>query len=488
MNGTFVDRTRELAALEQFWTSGKAECLPVVGRRRVGKTYLLERFAAGKRHVYYRCQLKSSDEQVAMLGASLAELADDPVLTAQPPASWPALFATIERLAASERLLLILDEIPYWVARDESIPSILQNWWDSRGRSLNLMLVFCGSAVQMMEKLLTGDAPLAGCLTGRMSVRPLDFRSATDLLQFTDPIDNLTAYGILGGIPLYLTFFRRDRSIRDNILASIASSSSRLYVEPQTVFAAHHEVFAADQALAVLRALARGKHKWSDILQASSVTATQLGRTMDLLTGDMALVERVLPVTESHASRAYFTQYHLADQFFRFWFRFIEPNQGALEFGNEATIVDAIMERLSEHLGSSFETICRDWVRLANAAGALPVRLTSVGSWWSANHEIDVVGVDEDNRVVLTGECKWQSQPLGWDDLEKYLSHVRELGPLLHPNAIHLLFSKTGFHDSVRQWASDNGARLMTPELLLQPFASTWAARPTPLPQQPKPA
>ena len=79
----------------------------------------------------------------------------------------PALFAAIERLTQSDRLLLVLDELPYWVARDESVPSILQNWWDERGHTLNLMLVLCGSAVQMMERLLSGPAPLAGCTTAR---------------------------------------------------------------------------------------------------------------------------------------------------------------------------------------------------------------------------------------------------------------------------------------------------------------------------------
>lgn len=445
--------------------------MPVVGRRRAGKTSLLERFAENKRHIYYRCQLKPSNEQLALLGASLAERSDDPVLLAQPPASWPAVFATIERLATTERLLLILDEIPYWVARDESVPSILQNWWDSRGRALNVMIILCGSAVQMMEKLLTGEAPLAGCLAGRLPVRPLGFRAAAELLHFADAADNLAAYGILGGIPLYLSFFRPERSIRDNIRAAIASPTSRLYIEPQSVFAAHHASYDTSRALAVLRAIADGKHKWSDIIQASGLTATQLRRMMDLLTGDLALVERVLPVTEGQASRAYFIQYHLTDPFFRFWFRFIEPNQGALEFGHEDHIVGAIMTRLSEHLSPAFKAVCRDWVRLANARGVLPAPVVRVGKWWNAEHEIDVVGVDENRRVVLTGEWKWQSQPMRWDDLERYLRHVRQLGDILSPSVLHLLFAKSGFHPSVQHWASQNAARLLTPTSLLAPFS-----------------
>src|SRR5947209_12389183 len=119
----FVDREQEVAALEAFWASGRAQCIPVTGRRRVGKTFLIEHFAAGKRVVYYRCQLRGTSEQLPLLGEALAELTDDPVIRAQPPTTWAAVFALVERLADAGRLLLVLDEIPYWVARDESLPS-----------------------------------------------------------------------------------------------------------------------------------------------------------------------------------------------------------------------------------------------------------------------------------------------------------------------------------------------------------------------------
>jgi hypothetical protein len=467
---TLVDRERELAELERLWRSRRAECIPVSGRRRVGKTFLLEHFATGKRVVYYRCHLSGSAEQLPQLGAALAELAGDPVLLAQPPATWPAVFALVERLAESDRLLLVLDEIPYWVARDDAVPSILQNWWDRRGRQLNLMLVLCGSAVQMMERLLTGDAPLAGCVTGRLPVRPFHFRAAAQLLGLRDPVDCLTTYGILGGVPLYLSFFDRERTLRKNLLTAVATPTARLYVEPQAVFAAHHASYDARQALNVLRAIARGKHRWSEIAGAAGITATHLGRVMEPLIGDLGLVERVLPVTEQRESRAYFVQYHLTDNFFRFWFRFIEPNTGHIEFGDSERVVDGILAELSDHMGLPFESMCRDWVRLASAAGALSVRAGRVGSWWTVDHQVDVAGTDEAGRVAITGECKWTNRRFGWAELETYLSHVQAMGPLVRPDALHLLFSKSGFTPEVERWARQARARLLAPPSLLAPF------------------
>ena len=190
------------------------------------------------------------------------------------------------------------------------------------------------------------------------------------------------------------------------------------------------------------------------------------------LIGDLGLVERMLPVTERKESRTYRIQYHLTDNIFRFWFRFIEPNQGHIEFGDAERVVDSITTQLPEYLGLSFEAICRDWVRLASAAGALPERVAAVGTWWGPNDEVDVVGLDANGDVVITGECKWQNQPFDWYKLQTYLGHVRALAGTtrVRADALHLLFSKTGFDEQVREWAVGTRARLLTPGDLLAPF------------------
>lgn len=469
---TFVNRAFELQALERFWLLRSAQCIPVMGRRRVGKTFMLEHFSSTRQTVYFRCELRGTAEQLPLLGAALARLAGDPILQAQPPATWPTVFTLIERLAEKQRLLLVLDELPIWATCDESMPSVLQNWWDERGRYLNLMLLLCGSAVQMMERLLTGEAPLAGCVTGRLVVRPFRLRSAAEMLRYPDPLDTLTTYGIVGGVPLYLSYFQAERSIRENILGAILSPTSRLYVEPQAVFAAHHQAYNAPQALAALRAIARGRHRWSDIAEGSGLAATQLARIMDPLIGDLGLVERVLPVTERHETKTYWPQYHLADNFFRFWFRFVEPNQGAIEFGDVEAVADGIMAALPEYLGLPFEAMCREWLGLASAAGLLPERVAAVGSWWNANHQVDVVGLDAARQVAVTGECKWRNQGFTWADLQTYLGHVAALSAVhpVRPDVLHLLFSRAGFDERVQSWAATSHARLLGSADLLMPL------------------
>jgi hypothetical protein len=321
----------------------------------------------------------------------------------------------------------------------------------------------------MMEELFSGRAPMAGCMTGRVVVPPFTFRAAAELLPFPDPADALAAYGILGGIPLYLTQFRPERSIEENIARAVASPNTRLYVEPRSVFAETHRSFNPQQAMAVLRAIAHKNHSWSKIRDATRLTESALAAVMDRLTEDLCLVERLLPVTEKHATRSYHTQYRITDNFFLFWFTFIEPNPGGVEWDGGAQVAAEIMAELSGYMGGVFEDMCRDWTALANIAGALPVRIRDVGQWWIANHQVDVVGIDARNRVVLTGEAKWTSG-FDADDLETYLSHVRAMGDVVSSDAHHVLFSKGGFADPVRRWAARTQATLCMPADMLAPF------------------
>jgi len=130
------------------------------------------------------------------------------------------------------------------------------------------------------------------------------------------------------------------------------------------------------------------------------------------------------------------------------------------------------MAALPEFLGLPFEAMCREWVGLASAAGKFPERVAAVGSWWNANHQLDVVGLDASRQVAVTGECKWRNQGFTWSDLQTYLGHLAALGTTqtVRPDVYHLLFSKAGFDERVQAWAAGTRARLLSPADLLAPF------------------
>ena len=329
----------------------------------------------------------------------------------------------------------------------------------------------------MMERLLTGEAPLAGCLTGRLQVRPFDFRAAARLLDIVDPIEALTAYGILGGVPLYLSFFRPDLSTRANILQEIATPTARLYVEPAAVFAAPTPPTTPRK-----RSRPPGDCTWGPSLVGYDPRNGPLSRATRTRPGaaDRRSGTGRTRAADDRAARLARLPYAVPPdrQLLPLLVSVIEPNQGALEFGAAERVVDGIMAGLSDYMGLPFEALCRDWVRPGRRAAAAErgdarrSRRRQVGTWWNPTHEVDVVGLDAQRQVAVAGECKWRNQGFTWGDLQTYLAHVQALAleAPVRPDALHLLFSKAGFDQRVATWAAGTRARLLGPADLLAPF------------------
>jgi len=149
---TFHDRTDEIALLEERWTEAadsRGQFFVVWGRRRVGKTELIAEFLRGKRGAVFEATSGTESDQLADLARVLGQLApDNPLLGAQPFASWEVALAAVAELCRSQPLALALDEYQYLAAANPNLGSILPNWWGATGRHLPLMLILSGSAVR----------------------------------------------------------------------------------------------------------------------------------------------------------------------------------------------------------------------------------------------------------------------------------------------------------------------------------------------------
>jgi hypothetical protein len=190
--GVFLNREREIEWLEQGWTSGGPELRILYGRRRVGKSALLDQFASEKRHVTYQAVEGSSADQLRDLTAAILACEDDPVLRAAPLANWDAALAHLTRMTASGRLLVVLDEYQYAAESDPTLASRLQRWWSREAVRLPIYLVICGSYVRFFVKnVLTG--PAYGRNTGLLQLQPLGYRQAAGFFPKWPAEDKLRA-------------------------------------------------------------------------------------------------------------------------------------------------------------------------------------------------------------------------------------------------------------------------------------------------------
>ncbi len=267
----FIDRERELAFLERVWTSDRAELLVVYGRRRVGKTALLRTFCAERSQTFWVASLSSE----ALLRQSFTQAVWATTHPERPEpgftyATWPRAFEALADLALTQRHVVVLDEFPYLVHAEGSVPSVLQQVWDERLQHTRLLLILCGSHIGMMEQeVLLYRAPLYGRRTGQIRLRPLPLRAATAFFPRYTPVEQIEAYAVLGGIPAYLGQFDDRVPLLTNIEHHIVAMDSYLYLEPQ--FLLREELREPHNYFAILQAIAQGRTRLNEIAQATGL-------------------------------------------------------------------------------------------------------------------------------------------------------------------------------------------------------------------------
>src|SRR4028119_2006037 len=178
-----LDRESEWAELVRIWQRRGPELLFVLGRRRVGKSYLLGRFAREVRGIYYQATKRTESEQLLRLSSIVGAHFDDPALQRGVPfPEWESLFEYVTDRAAGEPFLIVLDEFPYLSASAPALPSILQALWDHRWPDTRIKLVLSGSHITAMRQFEEADQPLYGRRTGRIDVEPFDYLNAARFL------------------------------------------------------------------------------------------------------------------------------------------------------------------------------------------------------------------------------------------------------------------------------------------------------------------
>jgi AAA+ ATPase superfamily predicted ATPase len=393
--------------LADLWSSNRPELAFILGRRRVGKSFLLSRFAREVGGFYYQATRRTEAEQIATLSAALGDRFDDAALRhGVPLPDWEHLLGYLSERAGRERLLVVLDEFPYLVDSAPALPSILQAWLDHSAAGTRIKLVLSGSHISAMRQLEGADQPLYGRRTRRFVVAPFGVNHIGAFVPGYSPQDRLIAYGALGGLPGHLALLDPSQDIASNGSALLLDPSSRLADEAQHML----DAFLADAVVhySIVEAIATGDQTWKGITNRTGRSGGALHRAMDWLVG-MEVVERVTPITEARPERSKRTLYRIADPYVAFWHRFVSPLAavGSIGLVDPRRLWDtAIVPRLDDYMGGVFEQACRQAVR----AGVLtlPFAPVRVGEWWDAGsrEQLDVVALDGDGGL-FAAECKW---------------------------------------------------------------------------------
>jgi len=446
---TFYDRTEELDALNTAFGSPDHDFYVVYGRRRVGKTELLKEFCADRPHIYFLAAQEAEDRQREKFVEKVADHFDDRVPRID---GWDQALDYLGEKLATERIVVAIDEFPYLVEENDSLPSYLQSFVDEQLRETESMLVLCGSSVSTMESEVLGhESPLYGRRTGQIDLQPFSFRQSQAVIDY-DIENAIRSFAVTGGTPMYLTLFDYDLPLEKNIRTQILSPTAVLYNEPE--FLLRTELRNPARYMSILEAIATGHTTPNEISGATGIDSGPLSKYLQTLRR-LRLIDREVPVTAS-AKQSKRSRYHVADEFLRFWFRFVEPNRSSIQEAPDVVYDGTIEPNLPDHVATTFEDVCREAVWAAIRRGHLE-SYSEVGRWWYGEDEIDIVGLAPDADRILFAECKWTSEPVGpalVSQLREKAERVR-WGPDTRDEDF-ALFSKSGFVDGVADDVDEN--------------------------------
>ncbi|MBW3079157.1 ATP-binding protein [Bifidobacterium simiiventris] len=459
----FIGREDDLSFLQDCYEDPRAQLVILYGRRRVGKTETLAHFSKDHPTLFFSAQMGTREEQLEQFSRVMFEAGAPAGKYLSRYADWHAALDDLDALpvpADGRRRLIIIDEFPYLVKSDPSLPSILQNMWDHKLRHANLMIVLCGSAMSFIEKeILSEKAPLYGRATGVLKMQPMPYWDAVKFFPDYSDEDKALAYSILGGVPQYLATFLPDRSLAWNVKRYILRRGAALYSEPDVLM--REEFRETSKYSTIIRAIALGDTRLNDIATHTLIPVNALGFYLSSLM-EIGIVEREFPVTAKPVEHAKGTRglYRLADEYFRFWYSFVYPNRSRLDGGDtDGVWDDAVRPMLHDYASHTFERMCAAWLMRKSIRGLLPFHVGRVGRWWDKTDEMDVVAVDGTGSKAIVGECKFRNVPMDPSMLE-----------LLRTRAVKIkaserwlmLFSLGGFTQPLTDIAAaDNAVQLV---------------------------
>lgn len=443
----FIGREKELSDLNEMYSQDKFQLFVLYGRRRVGKTTLLNEFCKNKDNIFYSAEQSNNKLNLEKFSNLVFQYFIENTL--EPFSSWENALIYINERMNNKRLILVFDEFPYLVKKNKALLSELQHLIDHKLQYGNLFIILCGSYMGFMEKEVLGSkSPLFGRRTGQLHMKAFDYHTALQFLEDFTPEDKLKLYGAFGGTPLYLQQIRSDADFETNIKNSFLKTTAYLYEEPLLLL--RQEVQEPGVYSAIIEAIANGYSKSNEISTKIGEETAKCLKYINILC-ELGILYKETPFGEKESSRK--TLYGISDFMFRFWYRYVFGNRTLIETDAAQPLWEKkIKPDYSDYMGIVFEKICKDYLMIQNSKGNLPIMFTKVGRWWGNDSarrtqaEIDLIA--SDGKDYLICECKWKNEKVDMPVLNS-LFEKADAFKKGRRKTWYILFSKSGFTKAV---------------------------------------
>ena len=460
----FIGRTRELESLKEFYDRDGIGMTVIYGRRRIGKSTLINEFVKDKKTIFYTATKVGKNRNLELFSKQVVDLLM-PDIGEISFNTLESVFDFIYKNMGDGKLILVIDELPYWAEKDDSLLSILQKYIDTIWNNKNLKIILCGSALSFMEKkVLSEKSPLFGRRDSQIKLEAFNYLDAAKFVPDYSSEDKAICYGITGGVAKYLSMIDSSKSIDENIIRLFFRTDGYLYDETRNLLT--QEFTDISLVNNIVEQIASGENTLNTIAgKIKEKEPTVLYSLTKLM--NVGLIEKKKCITDEKNKKK--TQYVLKDYMFKFWYEFIPKATSVIEMGQgELYYQKVVKPALHSFMGSVFEEMCRYYTLKQGIAGDYDCFVTSVGTWWGVENitdtngnvreqsaDIDVVALSEIDKKAIIGECKFKNEKI---DKGIYETLIRrgKLIPAKYKIAKYIFFSLSGYTDWFKTLADED--------------------------------
>lgn len=412
----FIGRKAEIQWLNSDYKEDLSKFIVLYGRRRVGKSLLIEKFCEGKKSFSFLAGKEKKTAQIKRFLAGLAQFTGDSLISMVAPTTWDDALKIFDTRRGSEKTVLVLDEFQWMCEKSPELVSDIQRWWDtSWKKDGKVFLILCGSSVSFMAgEILSEKSPLFGRRTREILLEPFPANEAALFLSGRSNTEKTETLMLLGGIPMYLDLNKENYSLRKNI-NSMAFTKGGILIN-ETKFILSEQLKETGTYFRLLRILATGPKSIAELAHEMRISASQtlfyLHR-LELL----KFIQRYIPITKGVNSKS--IHYKIVDEYLRFYFYYIEPNLTRIVNNTGEYLFDRITGNSWDvYCGLSFELFCEKNIAAILKKLDILDTVERIGAYWQRKTsnkrgvQIDLV-IECSDKTTFLIECKWSKNKVG---------------------------------------------------------------------------
>ena len=401
----------------------------IYGRRRVGKSELIKQALRESTvdSIYYECKQTTEQNNVDSLAELIAEKYNFPKPSFK---CMEELLRFLFKKSEQEPLVIVLDEYPYLRENLQGADSIIQTIIDGNKDTSNVKLILCGSYVDTMKALLSKQNPLYGRVDVTIDLKPMDYYESSLFYEGFSEEDKVRLYSVFGGIPYYNRLIDGSRTVKDNIIALIASVGARL--ENEVAMYLNSEISKITNANEVFEALAKGFSRYKDILDQSHVSSgPTLVDILDKLIR-MEVVKKEAPINDEGNKKK--AGYFVSDNLSLFYYKYIFRNISRMNVMDSEVFYNKYIAKDFEsyHVPKCFEDICRQYLVRLNRKGKTDEIFEKIGKYYyddlinKRNGEFDIVTLDDKGYIFY--EAKFRKEKISEAMIKEEIAQVQSTG------------------------------------------------------------